>query len=676
MNALVPGLGWAGAALGLLGSLATAVLGLRTQRHPSPVLYRQLRTAVLCVAVGGVVAMAALEVALLTDNFAMSYVARNHARATPLLFTITGAWSALEGSIVLWTLVLAGFTVAVLRQVRGPQDRLGTGALGIMGIVGVFFFGLVTTVANPFKVLSVIPADGVGTNPLLQDDTMVALHPPLLYLGYVGFTVPFAFAMSALLIRQGGVDWLRRTRRSNLVAWSFLSAGLVVGAWWSYKVLGWGGFWAWDPVENAALMPWLVATAFIHSSVVQVKRGMLQAWNFVLVIATFGLTILGTFLTRSSVILSVHAFSQSAVGPLLLGFFVLVVGGAFVLFAIRGERIASMSRPESLASREGAFMVNNLLLSLFAFVVLVGTLYPVVVQAVVGQQVSVGRPFFDRMTVPLSFALLLTMGVGPFTPYRKAAAGVVWARTRVPLLVGSAAVAGLVVAGLRSVDVAAVVLIAVTVGAASVRQLLVVVPDRRPRSFLRVLTGQRAYWGGQLSHLGLCLVAVIIAVSAGLATRTTVTLQRGASATFAGYTLTFTQAVRHPQPDRIINDAHVSFRRGGDVQFVATPRLTDFPNQQLAVGAPSIDSTPRRDIYVALAQYDPNKVTLNLIRYPFMSWLWVGGGLVVAGGFWALAGRTRRSDPPNEPFTPTASQSGPPVVEDDERRTDQASVRA
>jgi len=241
---------------------------------------------------GALLSMLALETALLTHDFAMSYVDEVDSRATPLLFTITAAWSALGGSIVLWTLVLAGYTALVLRQVRGTEDRLGTGALGIMGVVGAFFFGLVTTVANPFQIVPNPPSDGPGPNPLLQDHILVAFHPPMLYLGYVGFTVPFAFAMSALLLRQGGVEWLRRTRRANLIAWSFLSGGLVLGAWWSYTVLGWGGYWSWDPVENAALIPWLVATAFIHSAVVQVKRGVLQAWNFVLVLATFALTIL------------------------------------------------------------------------------------------------------------------------------------------------------------------------------------------------------------------------------------------------------------------------------------------------------------------------------------------------------------------------------------------------
>ena len=642
MTAFLAAAGWTGAALGAASSLVLAVLGLRAQRRPETVDRGHLKAAVQCLVGGAVLSMAALEAALLTDEFGITYVAENHSRATNVLYSITGAWSALEGSIVLWALILAGYTAVVLQQVRSTDDRLGTGALAVMGLVGVFFFGLVATVANPFGLEAVPPADGAGGNPLLQDHVMVAFHPPMLYLGYVGFTVPFAFAMSALLLKQGGVDWLRRTRRANLVAWTSLTAGLVLGAWWSYEVLGWGGYWAWDPVENAALIPWLVATAFIHSAVVQVKRGMLQAWNFVLVLATFSLTILGTFLTRSSVVVSVHSFSQSPIGPALLGFFVLVLVAGFTLFAMRGERIASMSRPESLVSREGAFLVNNLLLSLFAFVVLLGTVYPILVEAITGSQVSVGRPFFDRMAVPLSFALLLAMGAGPFMPYRRATGAVLWNRLRIPLLAGSAASAAVVVAGVRSAGVVAVVLLAVTIAAAAVRQFVVTLPSATPRAALNLLRGQRAYWGGQLAHLGVAVVAVAIAVSGGLATRASENLDLGKSLQFGGYSVTFEKTEEHREPDRLITDAHLVFRTGDRVDFVATPRLTAFDNQPQAIGAPSVWTRPGSDIYVALSNLEPQSVAINLYEYPLMSWLWAGGVLMAAGGLWALGGRRHR----------------------------------
>ncbi|MDV6011854.1 heme lyase CcmF/NrfE family subunit [Haloechinothrix sp. LS1_15] len=650
MTLVTPAAGWAGILLGLAAAIALTISGFRAQRKPQAVRHRQLRFAVGCLVAGAVLAMTALEVALLTDNFAVSYVADNHSTATPWWFTVMAAWAALEGSLVLWALVLAGYTALVARQVRSASDRLGTGALGVMGLVNVFFFGLLATVANPFEVLEQPPADGPGPNPLLVDHWLMLLHPPLLYLGFVGFTVPFAFAISALLLRRGGVDWLRRTRRANLVAWSFLTAGVVLGAWWAYEVLGWGGYWAWDPVENAALIPWLVATAFIHSAVVQVKRGMLQAWNFVLVIATFALTILGTFITRSGAVASVHAFTESQIGPAFLGFLLVVLVGGFTLFALRGERLASTSRPESLASREGVFLINNLLLTLFAFVVLLGTIYPILVEAVTGSEVSVGRPFFDRMAVPLSFALLLAMGIGPFTPYRYASPAVLWHRLRIPLLLACAAAATLVLAGITSPGVVTVVALATGIAAGTVRQLVATAPKPRLRGMARLVSGQRAYWGGQLAHLGVALVAVVIATSAALVTEDTVTLDRGDSLSFSGYEVTFTGISQQRQPDREITRAHLEFARDGSHRWEATPRLSHFDAQPDAIGAPDVWVRPGSDIYVALSQLevDEDRISVNIYQYPLKVWLWVGGLVIVAGGFWALSGRTRRPEPQSQ----------------------------
>lgn len=635
--------GWTGALLGLVSSLFLAVQGWRAQRDPAGRVRRsQLRLAVLGMAAGAVVAMAALEFALLTDDFSVSYVAETSARATPLLFKISTAWSALSGSIVLWVLVLAGYTAAVLRQVRTTDDRLGTGALAVMGAVAAFFFGLIITAANPFGILADPPADGPGPNPILQNHLMVVIHPPMLYLGFVGFTVPFAFAVSALLVREGGVEWLRRTRRANLVAWTFLSGGLVYGAWWSYEVLGWGGYWAWDPVENVALIPWLLATAFIHSAVVQIRRGMLQAWNFVLVLATYSMTILGTLLTRSSVVSSVHSFSQSAIGPALLGFLIVVLAGGFLLFAFRGEQLASGRRPESLASREGAFLVNNVLLTLFAFVVLLGTLYPVFVEAFTGAQLSVGRPFFDRMAVPLSFTLLAAMGVGPFTPYRHAGGALMWRRLRAPVLVASLVAAALVTAGLRSVSVVAVTFLVVAMAASTVRELITTAPALRPKPILRLLRRRRGYWGGQVSHLGLAIIALGVVVSGQLADRASLELETGQSADVAGYTVTFEGVQSRELPNRSARIARVAIREDGRIVRMAEPTLTQYTNQVQAVGTPSVWTTPTQDLYIALSSLEQGKVGLNIYRYPYRWLLWAGGSLVMAGGLWALAARPRR----------------------------------
>ncbi|OMH23828.1 cytochrome C biogenesis protein CcmF [Tersicoccus phoenicis] len=639
--------GWTAVVLAFAGSMSLVVLGARAFRRPDgPVRRAQLKLAVGAMVIGSVVAFGALQFALLTNDFSVSYVAENSARATPVLFKISTAWSALSGSILLWTLVLVGYTVATFRRVRELDDRLGTGALAVMGLVATFFFGLVATVANPFGIIANPPADGPGPNPILQNHFMVLIHPPMLYLGLVGFTVPFAFAMSALVLKQGGVDWLRRTRRSNLVAWTFLTGGLVFGAWWSYEVLGWGGYWAWDPVENAALIPWLLATAFIHSAALQIKRGMLQAWNFVLVLATFSMTILATLLTRSSVISSVHSFTQSGVGPALLGFLILVIGGGFTLFALRGEQLASNRRPESVLSREGAFLTNNVILSVFAFVVVLGTLYPIVVEAFNGAQVSVGRPFFDRMAVPLSFALLLAMGIGPFMPYRRAGASVMWRRLSVPLLIACLVTAALVVAGLRELPVVVVVTLVMLIIGGSVQELIRTTPALRPASVFRMLYRRRGYWGGQLAHLGVALLALGIASSGTLADRTSVTLKSGDTATFAGYTLRSEGTSAREGAGRSATVARIVFEADGKTVYVAEPALTKFNNQAQAVATPAVWSTSTRDIYVALSSVEAGSVGLSLYRYPFMWLLWAGGLLVMVGGLWALGlPRLRRQAP-------------------------------
>jgi len=636
-------LGRAFVALGVAAAGLLVVQAVRVQRRPASAGRAQLRAAVTCLVIGAAGAMLALEKALLANDFSIAYVASNHARATPLLFTITSAWSALEGSIVLWGLVLAGYTATVFARL-GESDRLGAGALAVMGVVAVFFFGLLATVANPFRTLQVAPPDGPGPNPLLQNHILVAFHPPMLYLGYVGFTVPFAFAVSALLRGEGGAEWLGRTRRWSLVAWSFLTVGIVLGGWWSYAVLGWGGFWAWDPVENASLLPWLLATAFIHSAVVQTRRGRLQAWNFALVIGTFALTILGTFLTRSGVIASVHSFTQSAIGPVLLGFLLVVLAGGFGLLGLRGHLVASPARLESLASREGAFLVNNLLLSLFAFTVLVGTLYPIFVEAFSGAQVSVGRPFFDRLAVPISLALLLVMGVGPVTPYRAARPALVWQRIYLPVLVAAGVGAALVAAGVRVPYVVGVVMVATAIVGMIARQLAVTVwslPTRQPAAVLRALGRNRGYWGGQLAHVGVVLVAVAIALTGNLGTRATVTLTAGQPAAFGPYQVALQGLFERQEPSRQVTGARIQLRQGGRVVRVLAPRLSQYPSQIQAIGTPAVWTGLTQDVYASLTRLDAGTVSLNLYRYPLMWLLWLGGLVAAAGGVVALGVRRR-----------------------------------
>ena len=424
-------LGACSAGLGVI----TLIGGLRRNDER---LLRVGRRYVFIVLLSSFLAVVVMEWALLSHDFSIQYVADNNALGTPLLFTFTGLWAALEGSILLWALILGGYLAFTTHKFRArATDPVVVWATIVGLLVALFFFILMLGPANPFKeVTGAVPLDGRGPNALLQNNPLMAFHPPILYLGYVGFTIPFSFAIASLITGRFGEGWLTDTRRATLVAWGFLSVGIVLGAWWSYEVLGWGGYWAWDPVENASLLPWLTATAFIHSVIVQERRGMLRVWNLSLIISTFCLTILGTFLTRSGVINSVHAFTQSDIGPFLLVFLGLCAAVGIGLIAWRGDRLRSPGRIDSPVSRESAFLVNNLLFAALALVVLLGTVYPLLAEALQNKQVSVGEPYFDRMATPIGIALLFLMAVAPALPWRATGAEVLRKRLLIPAWVG------------------------------------------------------------------------------------------------------------------------------------------------------------------------------------------------------------------------------------------------
>ena len=643
-------------------SAALIVQGFRGMRNPERARAEKLQWPVYGIVGGAILAMIALEVGILTDDFSIAYIANNSATTTPFIFKVASAWAALEGSIVLWGLVLAGFVFTVYRGFakRTEPDHLGAGALAVMGVVTLYFFVLMATVSNPFTVCvqpasigcieathwpwadSLAALEGRGPNPLLQNHILMAVHPPMLYVGYVGMTVPFAFAMAALLLGASGTEWLLRTRTWTLIAWGFLTAGIVLGGLWSYEVLGWGGYWAWDPVENASFMPWLIATAFLHSAVVQARRGMLQAWNFVLVIATFAMTILGTFLTRSGVITSVHSFTQSPIGPALLWFLMVVLVASFGLFAARAHVVASSPRLDSLASREGVFLLNNLLLTVFAFVVLTGTLYPMFVDAFSGSQVGVGRPFFDRLAVPLSFGLLLAMGIGPITPYRSAKPEVVWQRVKNPLRVGLGAAALAVALGYRTPWLVVFILASFFVISVIVRNLFVTsrtVAEKRemslPSAVLRTMRNDAGYWGGQMSHLGVAILALGIAISANLTVEADITLTPGSTESVAGFDLTYVTPVSRQEPTRFVTGALVEVTRNGRVVSELEPRLNQYPTSTQSVATPEVDASWSGDLYLSLKSIDPQQVTLGVFWFPFIWLVWVGGFLAAAAVLWS-----------------------------------------
>jgi cytochrome c-type biogenesis protein CcmF len=640
---------------------------------------RRARMYAPLILLGGVVATAAMQRALITHDFSLTYVADNNSRSTPLLYSITGMWSALAGSILLWGVILGGYATAMVWRFRArADDKLVAWATLVMYVVSAFFFGLMLGPADPFThVTGAVPANGLGPNVLLQDNPLVLFHPPMLYLGMVGFTLPFAFAVASLVTGRLDDDWQGETRRWTLFAWTFLTVGIVLGAWWSYQVLGWGGFWAWDPVENASLLPWLVGTAYLHSVMVEQRRGLLRVWNLSLVVATFSLTILGTFLTRSGVIQSVHSFSASTIGPLLLGFFGLVVAVGVGLIAWRGDRLRSPVGIDSTLSREGAFLANNLLFVLFAFVVLLGTVFPLFYEALnSGAQVAVGAPYFNRLVIPIGLALLFLMAVAPALPWRKTSAEVMRGRLAVPAAIGVLVVVCCVIGGIDGIEPLLAFGLGAFAASSAARALVLSVrgawrsaraagqpPARSALAGWRGLVGRAN--GGMVVHIGVVLIAVGLAAATAFGQRGTVVLAQGQDGSFAGHTVEFvgTRLVR--------TSSHISqealLRIDGGAVF--TPAISQFGSGTQAVGTPAIDSSLTSDVYLTINSIPGRggQWTFGVVVQPLVMWLWVGGGLVVVGSVLsAIPGRRRR---PTDPVSASvAGVAPPPQLEPDDLR--------
>jgi cytochrome c-type biogenesis protein CcmF len=625
-----------GLTVSLLGVLNT-VRGLATR---SAVHLARTRWYVAAVAVAAVGQFAVMERALITRDFTMAFVAQHGSHRTPALFNVATLWSVLEGSILLWVLILVGYLVLVACRFR---DRLTDPMVGwvllVMLVACTFFFLLLAGPAHPFGRFDPWPGfDGPGPNPLLQNHVLMAFHPPVLYLGYVGFTVPFAFAVASLATGRLGEGWLLETRRWTLLAWGCLTVGILLGAWWSYEVLGWGGYWAWDPVENASLLPWLTGTAYLHSVMVQERRGMLRVWNLSLLCSTFALTILGTFLTRSGVVESVHSFTESGIGPMFLAFFAVIVATAVGLVAWRGDDLRAEGSIDSPVSRTGAFLANNLLFGAFAFVVLLGTMFPLLIETINGNRISVGNPYFDRMTMPIGFLLLFLMAVAPALPWGRAGTEVLAKRLQWPVVAGVAAMVVAVALGGRGWATVLAVGLAGFASGGAVRQLALAVRSRGLRGFV----GRSS--GGMIVHIGVAIVAVALACSSSYVRQAEVGfMEPGDRSMFAGHELVFDGLERVELAEK--NEMRVRVLVDGDL---FTPAITYFPFAGQTIGTPTTRSTWRDDLQLYVLSVpekegDATKVWVTV--QPLVWWLWYGGGVMAFGTLLAaVPDRRRRRD--------------------------------
>jgi cytochrome c-type biogenesis protein CcmF len=629
----------------LLVSLPFIVLGIiavptslwRGRRDWIGIAYGSVLANFLLVSIAAL----AMITALVTHDFSVSYVAQVGSRATPLFYTVISLWGALEGSILFWGWVLSLYAVLVVMLNRNRPGNLVPYSAMVLLAVSLFFAILLVGPANPFRPVFPVPPDGPGPNPLLQNHILMAVHPPLLYLGYVGMSVPFSFAVGAVLSNEAqSNDWIRLTRNWTIASWGFLSAAIIAGMWWSYDVLGWGGYWAWDPVENASFLPWLTATAFLHSVMVQERRSMLRVWNLNLIVGTFVLTILGTFLTRSGIISSVHAFTTGTIGYYFLGFITLVIVSALVLVAGSSDRLRTTGHLDSAVSRETVFLLNNLFLTAFMLTVLVGTLFPLVAEAIRGVKVSVGGPFFNRMSLPLIAALLFLMGVGPALPW-KAASPTELRQKLVPPTVGGVALA--VVALLMGIDNPYGLLVFAFVGysaTANLREFWLGARARRrahgeawTTAVVRLIGSNRRRYGGYFAHLGVFVVALGIAASSSLRTEREATLKPGETLTILGHTVRLESLWGREEKQRSVVGATASVLDGGKVRGTLEPRMNFYPTSQEPVPTPAVRSGVFGDLYLSLVAFrsDGGSATIKAIYEPLLGWIWFGGGIVVFG---------------------------------------------
>ena len=646
-------LGHIAALLALLCAGAGAVLAFLGGRPGGERYLLAAQRTVFAMMAFVVFAFLTMEFALIQHDFSVKYVAQVGSRETPLFYTILSGWSALEGSILLWAMVLSIYTALLVRSMgraATPPGRDGAFSLGTLLIVNVFFLILITFPANPFEAVSPVPANGPGPNPLLQNHAFMGIHPPLLYIGYVGMAVPFSLGFGSLLAGRQDPEWPKKIRRWTIVPWGFLSLGIMAGAWWSYEVLGWGGYWAWDPVENASFMPWLTATAFLHSVMVQERRGMLKTWTMTLIIATFLLTLLGTFLTRSGVLASVHAFTEGVIGPFFLSFLGIVLLSSLILVSWRGETLRSTGTLDSPLSRETAFLGNNLFFTAFAFTVLLGTMFPLVSEAARGVKVSVGAPYFNQMSVPIALALVFLAGVGPALPWRKGSTELLKRKFLWPGVF--AGVTGLIVpffGATAPLVWLTIVLAALSIGLLA-GEVLGPAAVRRAkgegpiRAVLGVATGNRRRYGGYIVHLGVLLAAVGIAVSSSYKHEAEWTLRPGQAGTIGHYAIQFDSVYARAEPQRDAVIASVTAFYKGSAIGTFTPRLNYYRIQREPIATPAVREHAREDLYLVLMAYDQQgaHATLKAIVSPLVVWIWVGGIIMGLGVIFGLWPRGRR----------------------------------
>ena len=703
---MTAGIGSACLTVALITALYAAAAAIHGALSGRRELVTSARRAFYCLAGLVVLSVVLLQAAYIRTDLTFELVSRNSSEDTPLFYKLTAMWSSQEGSLLLWALLLSVYSSLVLLATRRRLRDIVPWATAVLAGVTAFFLSLMVVFGeSPFKTLATAPADGAGLEPLLRHPAM-AIHPPMLYSGYVGFAIPFAFAIGALIVRRPDAEWIRATRRFALIAWTFLTCGILLGALWSFSELGWGGYWAWDPVENASLMPWLLGTAFLHSVMVQEKRGMLKTWNAALIVGAFVMALLGTFLVRSGILDSIHAFGASTLGRPFLIFIGVVLIGSVALIVSRRDSLRSEARLDSLLSREAFFLLNNLVLLAMCVVVFWGTFFPLISEALTGDRRSLGPPFFNRVSVPLALVLVLLSGIGPMLTWRRITPGALRRAFQWPFLASALALVVMLVLTpaeesvaslLMFTFVAFVIAVVVQEVARGTGARRTMTGERLPAALGALLARNRRRYGGYLVHVGIAVAFLGVAASSAFLEQRDVRMTAGQSTEVGDYKITYRGPTARLLDDDSGTGAPLTFgavldverdgerwtmrpqrnyytasdARGGtfgrffmgestsevDLRWGVTRDLWTAVQPDLSILMDPIrranrqfadaDGETQAIIVAAIAEryrrHAP-PATFRFIDSPMVAWIWIGGGLGLLGSIWALwpAAESRR----------------------------------
>jgi len=624
-------------AITVYGAVAS-IVGAKTKNRD---LIRSSENTAIAICVLLLIATVSLIHGLVNLDFSLKYVALNASTDLPMIYRVTALWAGQAGSLLLWCFILSIYVAIVVYQNSKARKLMTPYVNATLFSVLIFFLILIAFVESPFEKLAFSAEEGRGLNPILQNAYM-AIHPVTLYIGYVGVTIPFAFAMGALLSGRLNDDWLKLSRKWILFSWTFLTIGLLLGARWAYLELGWGGYWAWDPVENAAFLPWLTCTAFLHSIMIQEKKGMLKRWNIVLVTITFFLSIFGTFITRSGIISSVHSFAQSNIGPFFLAFIAIILLFSFAMIFYRFDDLKTEARFDSIISRESAFIFNNLLFLGAAFTVFLGTIFPILTEAVQGQKVLVGPPYFNRVNVPIGLVLIFLMGVGPLISWRKASKKNLVNNFMYPVILGLLTSVVLVVLGMREITAiisyslcafALTTVFSEFIKGTNVRASR---GENYFKAFLKLVSRNKRRYGGYVVHIGVAIIVIGITSSSVFVDTKEATVNPGESFKIGTYTVAYETLHQYSNDAKNGTRADLVLYKNSDRVGYLNPEKNIYKyegnreiNQETEV---ALRSTFKDDLYIILSNFnEEGTATFRAFLNPMVSWIWAGGIVVLLG---------------------------------------------